>query len=229
MQELLKYQDLDNQLRKLSGILNASESRKKANQMQQYLKDSQVKLINLDKASGQVVDLLSKLKQEENAVIEKVEMLLKKEGKISLEDYEITSNDISKLIERLSKIERDLNNVQNKLISINKEFEGLMKNAKTARNNLNIYKQEYDKQKAQYEPQIEKLKQELNEQKKRVKPELLAKYNAKAEGKIFPIFVSLKDNRCSGCRMEVSASKIKDLKNGNFVECENCGRIIYYV
>lgn len=227
MQELLKYQDLDNQLRKVVGILNASESRKKANQMQQYLKETQLKLISLDKSSGQIVDFFNKLKQEEIAIVEKVESLLKKDGNISLDDYELVSNEISKLIDKLSKIERDLNSVQNKLISVNKEFEGLMKNAKTARNNLNVYKQEYDKQKAQYEPQIEKLKQELVEQKKKVKPELLAKYNAKAEGKIFPIFVSLKDNRCSGCRMEVSASKIKDLKSRHYVECENCGRIIY--
>lgn len=229
MQELLKYQELDANLRKVSQSLASSESRKKANEMQQYLRNTQDKLLQLDKSAEAVSLTLKKVKQDYNAMIDRVEELVKKSASSSIDEVEACEQEVSKLAEKLSRMERDLNNLQGKLLGINKEFEGLMKNAKTAKANLGVYKQDYDKQKALYEPQIEKLKAEISEQKKKVRPELLAKYNSKAEGKIFPIFVALKDNRCSGCRMEVSAGRIKDLQTGHLIECENCGRIIYRI
>lgn len=226
MQELLKFQNIDAELRKVSAGLFSSQNRKKANEMQQYLKDIQNKLFSLDENAGLVASQVEKVKQEYNDIVLKIENVLKANA-ASSEELERSENEVVRLSERLSKIEKDLNNLQTKLVLINKDFEALMKNAKTARGNLNYYKQEYNKQKAQFEPQIEKLKAELEEQKKKVKPELLQKYYAKAEGKIFPIFVPLKDNRCGGCRMEVPAGKIKDLQTKKIIECENCGRIIY--
>ena len=52
MQELLKYQEIDAKLRKLNGELAQNENRKKAAQMQQYLKDTQAKLFELVSAGA---------------------------------------------------------------------------------------------------------------------------------------------------------------------------------
>ena len=67
----------------------------------------------------------------------------------------------------------------------------------------------------------------MDKQKAKVDPKLMAKYASKSEGKIFPIFVPETNGRCGRCRMEISASKLSDLKSKGTVECENCGRIIY--
>jgi predicted nucleic acid-binding Zn-ribbon protein len=38
----------------------------------------------------------------------------------------------------------------------------------------------------------------------------------------------LNNDRCSGCNMQLPSSVIGSLKvNGNIVECDSCGRIIY--
>ena len=92
-------------------------------------------------------------------------------------------------------------------------------------------KANYDEIKPKYDEYVQAEAQreadELNAQKKKVNPEFLNKYLSKQEGKVFPIFVELKDNRCGGCRMEVPAGKLKDLNTKHILECENCGRIIY--
>lgn len=225
MQELLKYQEIDAKLRKLNGELAQNENRKKAAQMQQYLKDTQTKLFELDGAAQGAIKALENIKKDINAVVEKLESVA-----VQGEDAESLAakeEEVLKLAEKLSRLERDLNNAQNKLVSINKEFETLMKNAKTARGNFNFYRQELDKAKAEVEPKIKALVDELNAQKKKVNPEFLNKYLSKQEGKVFPIFVELKNNRCGGCRMEVPAGKLKDLNTKHILECENCGRIIY--
>lgn len=223
MQELIKYQELDSKLRKLNATLNNNENRAKANQMQQFMRDTQTKIIALDDSAAKTVELVKKLKAEQEKAIDKIEALLKSQNA----DLEKSEAEAVKLAEVLMKLERDLSNVQNKLIAINKEFEGLMKNAKTAKSNLMFYKQEFDKAKQTYAPQIEALEREMTDQKKKVKPELMAKYQSKSEGKIFPIFVPLTSNRCGGCHMDIPVGKIKDIESHGFIECENCGRFVY--
>ncbi|MBQ7579044.1 MAG: hypothetical protein IJT25_00735 [Clostridia bacterium] len=228
MQELLKYQELDSKLRKRNAELQNNENRAKANQMQQYMRDSQSKIIVLDESASKTLQMINKLKQEQEKVVEKIEKILKASN--NTED-ELLQNEeeATKLAEVLSKIERELTNIQNKLVSINKDFEQLMKNAKTAKSNLIFYKQEYEKAKQQIEPQIETLLKELQAQKKKVKPDMMAKYQSKSEGKIFPIFVPFTNSRCGGCHMEVPVGKIKELETNHYIECENCGRYIYKI
>lgn len=220
MQELLKYQRIDGEIRKLNGELNSSESRKKVNEIQQYMRDTQNKIIALDGVASNIVESLERIKKDYSAVVDKIELLLKNEGSVS-------QDEIMRLAEKLSRLERELNNLQNKLVSISKDFDALMKNAMVAKNNLKFHKKEYEDQKNSFEPKIAALQSDLNEQKKKVSAELMAKYLSKADGKYFPVFVPLKDNRCGGCRMEVPAGKIKDLELKHMIECENCGRVIY--
>ena len=223
MQEIIKYQAIDSKLRKVNATLNNNENRAKANQMQQFMRDTQTKIIALDDSAAKTMQMVKKLKVEQEKAIEKIESLLKAQGgDIAKDEAEAV-----KLAETLVRLERDLSNIQNKLVSINKEFESLMKNAKTAKSNLVFYKQEFDKARQAVSPEIEALEKELAAQKKNVKSDLLAKYQYKSEGKIFPVFVPLVSNRCGGCHMEIPVGKIKDIDASHFIECENCGRFVY--
>jgi predicted nucleic acid-binding Zn-ribbon protein len=73
---------------------------------------------------------------------------------------------------------------------------------------------------------IAELKEKLSEQAKKVDKTLLAKYKQKSAERI-NVFVEEVAGKCGGCRMEISASKLNTLKANGFIECENCGRIIY--
>ena len=54
MKESLKYQEIDAQIRKLKDKMLLNENRKKASDMQSYLKDVQNKLVDLDGNAGAV-------------------------------------------------------------------------------------------------------------------------------------------------------------------------------
>ena len=218
MKEVLKYQEIDSKLRQAKNKLSTNENRKKASMMQEFLKESQNKLVELDGKAGAATKSLDQLKKDYDLICKKLESFDSGNGSLDV---------LAKLGEQLSKTERDIAVLQGKFININKEFESLMKNAKNAKSNLVFYKEQFDKVKEQAEPEISALESELAAQKGKVKPELLAKYNNKAEGKSFPIFVPLKDGHCAGCRMEIPAGKLKDAHSAGFVECENCGRYVY--
>ena len=102
MQELLKFQNIDAELRKVSAGLFSSQNRKKANEMQQYLKDIQNKLFSLDENAGLVASQVEKVKQEYNDIVLKIENVLKANA-ASSEEIERSENEVVRLSERLSK------------------------------------------------------------------------------------------------------------------------------
>jgi predicted nucleic acid-binding Zn-ribbon protein len=38
----------------------------------------------------------------------------------------------------------------------------------------------------------------------------------------------IENRKCSGCNMEVPAMDYEEVKNGNPLKCQNCGRILVY-
>lgn len=226
MQEILKYQDIDLKIKKIEGEILSSECRQNAGKMQQYLKDSQTKIMQLESSSGKVVDTYKKATKLYNEFVEKLSELNKKIEGATLENIDGLKELVSKYYDILSKLEREISNMSNQINSINREFDNVMKNARTARKNLEVYKDEYNKLKETKEPEILALKKELDALKTKVNPELLKKYLAKREGKQ-PVFVPEKDGRCGGCRMEIPGIKLNELLSGGHIECENCGRVIY--
>ena len=123
------------------------------------------------------------------------------------------------LDKEIATIVSNANNVQN-------EYNAIMKNARSAKANMQKYKDNYNTAKAEADAKIADKKAELAKQGAKVDKALLAKYKQKSAEKK-RVFVPLVAGKCGGCRMEVSAGKLNVLKSSKFIECENCGRIIY--
>ena len=227
MQEIIKYQQIDSQLRKVEGELYSSANRKSAFQMQQYLKDGQARLIKLEEVAKTLNEQYQKATKLYNEFIEKLDELSKKVEADRGEKTDELEKTISAFNQTADNLENNIAILGQKIVNANKEFESIMNNAKKAKHNLEIYKANYNKEREKLEPEINRLKEEKNKQKPKVDPKLLAKYNAKYEGKIFPVFVPETKGRCGGCRMEIPAGKLSELKAKGTIECENCGRIIY--
>ena len=126
-----------------------------------------------------------------------------------------------------SIIDKEAVNLQKKAEEIIKELENVMKNAKTAKKNLIFYREQYDKLRESRQKELQELKSKLLEQEKLVDKKLLIKYHSKQTGRTTKIFVPLKNGRCGGCQMEIAATGLAKLDANKFLECENCGRIIY--
>jgi len=227
MQEMIRYQQIDMQIRKLNAELASSKNKKGAGEMQQYLKDGQAKLLKLEEVAENLTKQYEKAVKLYNDFVTKLETLNKSVESLNVEKVEELENTINNFKANSETLENNISALANKINQANKEFEVLMNNAKKAKHNLEVYKANYNKEKAQIEPEIARLSKELLDQKAKVDKNLLAKYTQKSEGKAFPIFVPETDGKCGGCRMEISASKRSDLKSKGVIECENCGRLIY--
>lgn len=222
---MLTYQQIDGQLRKLQAELSQLPERKKASELTNQLKSGQSRLAVVEQNAQKVKENCEKVKAYYDDLFLKVETLSKSTSEADLEkvrDLQHVKNTFSNMIE---KLEKELTKITAQTTMINNEYNSIIKNAMAAKSQLDAVKVKFAEQKQKLEPQIAKLQADLDSQAKKIDKAVLDRYYAKRENK-FPVFVQAINGTCGGCRMAISASKMREFESSQYVECENCGRII---
>lgn len=161
----------------------------------------ELKEINTKLYSGDTTNVkkLTKLQEDEKDIKEKKEKL---------------ENEILELMEIIEFNTNKLYDSEKKHKLLNDKYNNFKKNNKIKINDI-------DKEYEDLENQIKTLKSSLD-------PEHLAKYEKLKEKNSKPIS-KLEDDKCRGCHMSIPSSVISKVKRGKeIVNCDNCGRILYY-
>ena len=229
LEKILEYQNVESQLISAENELSKSKDREKASQIQQVLKNQHSRLIMLEENAKHINTIYKKANDKYNDFVEKLNKLEKEMESAEPEKasiYEKAYKDFSAIS---TSLEKEITNIYNEIQNISKEYENIIRKSKVDRETFDKYKASYAKLKGQKDPIINELKNKLSELEKKIEKDLFAKYKQKRESRLFPIFVELNNNKCGGCRMEISASKLGQMKTNKFgvIECENCGRYIY--
>lgn len=226
LKEILEYQKIDMQIRKIEAEVKNSEDKKKAEQMQAYWKNGQAKLGSLEETSAKLVKLHEKAVQTYNDFASKLDAMIKEGEPKTVAEATAQMEKLNSYHSVCMKIERDLESLKGSLEKIVAECDSIRKNMNTAKGNFEVYKKRLGELKQKYEPELKSLQAERAKLESKIDPELLAKYKHKAESKS-KVIVECRDNACGGCRMEISGAKLKSLREKGLIECENCGRMIF--
>ena len=225
LKEILEYQKIDMQIRKIEADVKNSDDKKKAEQMQAYWKNGQSKLAALEETSAKLVKLHEKAVQTYNDFVAKLDAMIKEGEPKNQSEATAQMEKLNSYHAACVKIQKDLESLKNSLEKIAADCDAVRKNMNTAKGNFEVYKKRLSELKQNVEPELNALKEQRAKLEPKIDPELLAKYKHKAESKP-KVIVECKDNTCGGCRMEISGAKIKSLREKGIIECENCGRII---
>lgn len=228
MKEILEYQKLDMQLKKLEKQVNSSNEKNVMNQMINYVKTAQNKTLELEKSAKKLTEDYQSLKAEYDKSLKTIkELTAKKAEELSEKEMEEVFHKINQVSSNLYMIERNLNINVNNIKSILKEFETTKNQVIVARTKHKESKEKYEQLVADIKPKTDKIIAEMCALESKVKPELLTKYKEKKHDNIFPVFVELKDGNCGGCMMAQPKGRIDKLKQDGYIICEQCGRIIF--
>ena len=229
LKNMIEYQLEETKLIKLENELTKSTAREKASKIQQVLKSQQSELISLE-------NLAKKTNNTFNTAIKKYEDYMKKLEELEKE-IETADPEKSELYEKMYKdflaigasLEKDIIKIKSEVKKISENYEEIIKNSKTLRMDFDMHYSVYQKLKDATEPKIKESKDKLAEIEKTIDPKIMTIYKQKRDSHKFPVFSSLMDKKCGGCRMDVSASKLEQMKTSELgiIECENCGRYIY--
>lgn len=145
------------------------------------------------------------------------------------------SNELKELNAKAGSYINDLTAIRSDLQALKLDIDKLDADLIKARNELKQMSEEYNQLKKQYEAQIkeigisaDELRKEKQELKARIDKELMDKYQMLRKHKQMAIALVDKD-KCSGCNMSLPSAILTAVKEGKkIIECENCGRILYY-
>lgn len=226
MKNILKYQELDNEIVGLENDLKHNSERKNIVKMQQLLKDCQTKLLELNEKSKKLFQEFENYTSVFNQMTENLEVVGKNLDKKDEKKIEglIDANDA--ITNNLMRLEKKIASIIAECDSVQNEYNNIMKSARQAKASGQKSKENFANAKADTDAKIAEIQKELEKLEKVVDKQLLAKYKHKRAERA-NVFVPDLNGTCGGCRMEISASKKSKLKADGMIECENCGRIIY--
>ena len=225
---LLKYQELD---KSLIAKLNNSDSKLKTD-LQNAIAETkkwQANILELEQISKKLLEEYNKLMQVQSkgvAFVDKFNNVdIDKMQVTELEDFALKTKQTANQLEELAK---RITEHQNNVKTVVQNYKVARKNwieCKTKRDDL---KQKNEDELKKNQPEIEAIKKEMISLEKTIDGAKIAKYKSTRQDGIFPVLVPLQENRCGGCRMQLSTSAIEKLKVDGLYECEQCRRLIYF-
>ena len=228
IQELLKYQEIDAKLKKIENELADSPERKKAITAKKYLDGVEENVNKLDDKAGNLsaeyqakLEELNKFKELEQELVSALN---------EIDDQAQAGYLIKKaeeLIAKIKSVNAEINNLSNAVSAVMKEYVNIKNTTKAAQLQYNENGKKYNEFKASKQAEKTEIEQQLATLKAKVDPKLMEMYLQKRANKIYPVVYEVSNSVCGACSMSLSLSELNKLKNGEVIECDQCGRILY--
>lgn len=229
LEKMLEYQKVEGKCIALENELLKSPDKEKATKIQQVLKKQHSDLVALENSAKKINDVYNAAVDKYEEYIKKLDVLEKQIQESDVDNAENLEKMFNDFLAVGASLEKNITKIYVEVQEINKSYEDIINKSKTDRKKFDTYKSAYNKLKSEKEPEISKLKEQMAELQKEISAKIFEVYKQKRESHMFPVFVPFLDKRCGGCRMEISASKVAQMKNNDFgvIECETCGRYVY--
>jgi uncharacterized protein len=228
LKDMLDYQEVDMKLYKVENEIQNSDFKKTANNMVQYVKDSQSKILSLEEQAKKFSDDYENTLKEYNDLIAESQDL----SNININDFD--NDKLNEFVNKVNDVNSKLNDLQKTMISQKDTIDKILKSFEVAKSNNIKARQQYKISKDAFEsfendktPIINDYKKQLQEIAKKVEPELMEKYKKLRTDRILPAFVEVNGNNCGGCSTELSVIAKEKLAKNKMYECEHCRRVIY--
>lgn len=142
-------------------------------------------------------------------------------------------------LEQVSSFIADAKHLQSNLNSYEQETKRIRKDAQDRerlKHDIKVryakYKAEFDKLKADYDAEyksksgeLEQLRKAAAEKTQGISETLLERYRMIKLHSVPPL-ARLNGSQCGGCNMAVPSAVVRNIKSGQLVECETCGRLL---
>ncbi len=228
IENLLAYQNVDAKLRKIETELSGSEERKKAVSAKKFL---EVAPDNVNKLNARAGDLENEYKNalDEMAKFSEQQQELSSalESVADEKETEYLLKMAEKLVAETKALESKLAKLSDDIQAVIKEFNAVRSQMKVAKVQYEEFGKKYNDLKASKKDEKEAIEKELAGLKAKVEPALMERYLKKRANKIYPIVFEVNGKSCGACNMELSMSDMGKLKNGEIIDCEMCGRLLY--
>ncbi len=227
LKELLEYQSVDGELRKIEQEVAASEERKKYIQAKKFMETAGDKLEAQDKRARDLKALFEKLTEEFEEINKTIaeyadlDEMVENGGDISFYKKSVQS-----LVDRLRAMKGELNKLASDIENASEEYKRMKKQTISMQKQYKEYNEKFKEVKNARAEEVKEINARLETIGAKIPPEILERYKAKRRDKIFPVVVPLNGEFCI-CGRDFPLAQQGALSGGGVVECEHCHRFIY--
>ena len=227
LNELLEYQKVDAQLRKIEQEVAASEEQKKYAQANKFMKSAPERFGAQDRRAAELAalreDLIRRAEDISKQIAEysELEEMVEEGGDVSF-----YKKNAQALLDRLRGLRSEMQKLNADIASTVEEYDRFKKQGAAMQKQYKEYKAKRDELVNTHKDEVNSLRARLAEIAKKIPEDTLAKYQQKRKENIFPIIAPLNGNMCV-CGMDFPLALQERLAGGNVVECEHCRRFVY--
>lgn len=227
MKTVLKIQELERQIRKLSASVNNSRENAMYDKIKENRKAVRDNLNNIEYNAGVLAKQFDQIHQRYEQLSAKSEITAKLKPEMAgigniatiVEDANYLTSELAKLEQKMRELNKNVNEL---VVAYNRSYAEL----KTMTNQQNALKNEIQSKEANILPQKAEIEAQIKALEPKADKAMYEKYKSMRNDNIFPVFVPLRNNCCGGCLMEQSLHFVEKLKKNGMLACENCGRVI---
>ncbi len=227
LNELLEYQTVDAELRKIEQEIAASEARKKYVQAKKFMETAGEKLEAQDRRAVELrrtaQGLTARYKEINEAIKEytAIDESTEDEGQVSFYKRSAQS-----LADSLRALKGEINKLVSEIEGACEEYKKMKEQTIAMQNQYKEYSEKFKETKNSRAAEVAEITKRLEKIGKNIPAETLEKYKQKRKERIFPILAPLTNDRCI-CGMDFAIAQQSKLSGGNVIECEHCRRFIY--
>lgn len=227
LNELLEYQKVDAQLRKIEQAVSASEAQKKFAQANKFMKSAPERFEVQDKRAAELTALRESLIRraedigKQIAEYSDVDEMVEGGGDVSF-----YKKNAQALLDRLRALKSEIQKLNFDIAATVEEYDRFKKQGAAMQKQYKEYKAKRDELVGAHKEEVNALRARLAEIAKKIPEDILNKYQQKRKENIFPIIAPLNGNMCI-CGMDFPLALQEKLAGGNVVECEHCRRFVY--
>ena len=232
---LWDYQAAENKLETYERSLKNTETRKKLVHQQQIFQSNQQKLKQLEQESILLQNKMNEIASQMDVV--QKQMTEKREEISEVSGYDLEDMFLDDVREMIKECENNKNSIEvdkRKLVDIMHRIEKSETEIRETLVKMSNAKKQFDHLKEQHAKEIDagkgdldKLRANVTKAAAGIDPKLMERYKSIKQHRPNPM-AKLVGDRCEGCKMQLPSGVLQNLKiDGNVVECENCGRILY--
>ena len=227
LNELLEYQKVDAQLRKIEQAVSASEAQKKFAQANKFMKSAPERFEVQDKRAAELTALRESLIRraedigKQIAEYSELDEMVEEGGDVSF-----YKKNAQALLDRLRALKSEIQKLNSDIAATVEEYDRFKKQGAAMQKQYKEYKAKRDELVGSHKEEVNALRARLAEIAKKIPEDILNKYQQKRKENIFPIIAPLNGNMCI-CGMDFPLALQEKLAGGNVVECEHCRRFVY--
>lgn len=231
---LWEYQQSELALDALESKLRATPARQKLNKLHGFLSEQQAQIGGIKKQMEARKAALTRLSAQFGELEHKYELevseicAMENDPECTAAEMTESRKSLENLMDQLNAARRDIYDTITWIEKATKDYKDTFTKASKAKKEYDSARAACEAEIAAAQPELDAAKAVIEQRKTAVDATLLKRYAAVKSHHAVPMAM-VEQEQCSGCRMSLPTVVVRKVMAGDgLVECENCGRILYF-